>query len=296
MGPVDMGVSLHTFGLPPHHLGSVAETAERVGFEAVWISEHLIAPVGSSTPHPRAGTASGVVPPTMQLLDPWVALGYMAARTSRIRLGTSIYVATLRHPIATARLIGTAQVLSGGRIIAGLGVGWLADEFAAVRADFGGRGAVMDEILDVLRALWGGGPVTHRGKAFGFGPVDFGPPPPRIPIVLGGSSPAALRRAARRADGWILTGKSSLEELERIRHDVDTMRHEFGRSDQEFTYYVSLPEPTEREVDRYRDAGFNDVVVNAYAHWRSVGAELDLPARIEAIEAMANDLGLGRSG
>jgi probable F420-dependent oxidoreductase len=289
----EVGVSLHTFGMPPSHLGPLAATADRLGFDVLWISEHLIAPVGSLTPHPRSGNAAAVVPPSLQLLDPWVAIGHISARTQRILLGTSVYVAPLRHPIQTARMIGTAQFLSGGRVLAGLGVGWLEEEFAAVGAPYHVRGAVLDEIIDVLELLWRGGPVAHHGPMFPFGPVDFGPIPPRIPIILGGSSLPALRRAARRADGWILTGKSSLHELLELRRTIDGFRAGFGRVNLPFTYYVSLPEPTREQRERYHDAGFPNVTVNAFAHWRSIGADLDLPARLESIEALASELGVG---
>ena len=200
-GLVMMGVSLHSFGLPADHLGPIAVMAEKVGFEALWISEHLIAPVGATTRHPREGDVSTVVPPTLRLLDPWIALSHIAACTTRLTLGTSVYIAPLRHPINIARMIASAQLLSGGRVIAGFGVGWLAEEYEAVGADFKHRGARMDEILDVLELLWSGGTVTHAGPAYPFGPVDFGEPPPPIPIILGGASAPAIRRAARRADG-----------------------------------------------------------------------------------------------
>jgi probable F420-dependent oxidoreductase len=287
-----MGVSLHTFGLPADHLGPLARTAEETGFDMVWVSEHLISPVAATTPHPRDGDARSVVPPTMRLLDPWLVIVHMAAATSVLRFGTSIALAPLRHPIEIARTVGSAQFLTGGRVVAGFGVGWLAEEYAAVGADFDHRGRNMDEILEVLTRLWSGGTVTNDGPAYPFAAVDFGPVPAPIPVVLGGTSPPALRRAARFADGWILTGRSTLDELIRIRTEIERLRAIAGRLEVPFTYYVSLPSAERSLLGRYRDAGFDHVTLNAYAHWRSVGADLALADRLDAIRAMAAELGL----
>jgi len=172
---------------------AVAEAAEELGFHSVWAGDHLALPRQPSTPYPYGGM---MLDAETSLLEPFTVLAAVAGRTSRVRLGLGVVVAPYRHPVLSAKLIATLDALSGGRVIVGVGTGWLPEEFAAVGASFASRGAATDACL----AAW--------ERAFTSGELDgmtLLPRPvqqPRPPIWVGGNATAAMRRAARFADGW----------------------------------------------------------------------------------------------
>ena len=187
------------------HWDEVTVEADRLGFESVWLPEHLVLPkqmAGSpfdESDHPP-------VPPDIPIYDPFAYLAWLAARTDQIRLGTFVYNIGLRHPFVSARGATTVDVLSGGRVILGVGASWLRSEWEAVGLDFDSRGARVDEAIDVCRRLWTEPEVEHHGRFFDFPTVAFEPKPHRaggIPIHIGGDSPAAISRVARTGDGWL---------------------------------------------------------------------------------------------
>ena len=198
-----LGVSLGN--LHPRVWPELVDAAEALGFESVWIPEHLVLPM-SMAGSPRPGETHPPVPPTIPVFDPWAYLAYVAGRTERLRLGTFVYNLGLRHPFASARAIQTVDVVSGGRVEIGVGAGWLRAEWEAVGLEFATRGARLDEALDICRRLWSEPVVEHHGRFYDFGPVAFEPKPvqqPHPPIHVGGVSEAALRRAVAVGDGWI---------------------------------------------------------------------------------------------
>ena len=199
------------------------------------------------------------------LYDPWVTLAYVAAATERIRLGTSVYVLPLRHPIVSARAITTLDVLSGGRVEVGIGMGWLREEFEAVGESFDRRGRRADEIVEILRRLWTEREIEHHGEFYDFAPLRFEPKPvqdPHPPIVVGGESAAALRRAARLGDGWISSGNQTLDELGSSIEALRTLRSEMGRTEHRFeaTAFNRLPIDAQH-FDQHRALGVDRLVV-----------------------------------
>ena len=144
-------------------------------------------------------------PPTTQLFDPGSLLSFLAARTTSLRLGTYVYLLGLRHPFITARAFATLDWVSGGRAVIGAGAGWLRSEWEALGIDPATRGARLDEAIGVCRRLWTEDTVAHDGPHFPFAEVAFEPKPVQrpIPILIGGESAPALRRAGRLGDGWI---------------------------------------------------------------------------------------------
>src|SRR5262249_14157862 len=143
--------------------------------------------------------------PREPILDPAIALSFLAAHTSRVRLGTGIVILPQRNPLVLAKELASLDVLSAGRLVFGVGVGYLEAEFRALGAPFAQRGAVTDDYLAAIRAIWGEGPRSHRGSHSAFESVQAHPLPvqrPTPPIVVGGRSPAAFRRAARQGHGW----------------------------------------------------------------------------------------------
>jgi probable F420-dependent oxidoreductase len=186
------------------HLAALARAAEAAGFARVTLSDHVFQPETLRTPYPYTEDGSLRWPPFTDWPDPWVSIGAMAAVTERIRFFTSVFVLAMRNPLLVAKTVGTAAVMSAGRVELGIGAGWMREEFDLMGQPFDGRGRRTDEMMDVLRLLWGGGWVEHRGEWYDFERLEMSPVPQRpIPIFVGGFSPPALRRAAKKADGWI---------------------------------------------------------------------------------------------
>ncbi|MEU6270694.1 TIGR03619 family F420-dependent LLM class oxidoreductase [Saccharopolyspora shandongensis] len=198
-----LGLALPQFGpfADPTLVPAIAAEAEALGFESLWTGERVHAATTPSTPYP-----GGTMPEQFRSgLDPMLVLTLAASATTRPRLGTSTLNAPLHPPIHLARSLAGLDRLSGGRVIAGFGLGWSRDEYDAVAVPWRERGARLDETLDVLESLWAADPVQHDGRVWTISPGDFGPKPVQqhLPIYLGGRSPAAFRRIGRRADGWL---------------------------------------------------------------------------------------------
>jgi probable F420-dependent oxidoreductase len=181
----------------PQTAAKVARAAERAGFESVWTGEHVVLPDPQVAPSP--------LPPRTPMLDPAVALAFVAAHTDRIRLGTGIIILPQRNPVVLAKELASVDVLSNGRLLFGIGAGYLAAEFTAVGAEFADRGARSDEYLDAIVALWTQPQPHFAGKYVAFSGIDAQPRPaqrPHPPIHVGGQSPGAYRRAVLRGNGW----------------------------------------------------------------------------------------------
>jgi probable F420-dependent oxidoreductase len=259
---VNIGIPL--FMLRPEQMADVAVRAEALGFESVWVAEHLVFPAEIKSRYPYAAEGIPPINPATPLLDPLLVLMQVAARTQRIRLGTNVYILPLRHPIAVARMVATLDVLSGGRVSFGVGLGWLEEEFTAVGIDFATRAGRGREAIRVLRALWTEEVVSFSGRYVSFEPVRFEPKPvqrPHPPILVGGESEAALRRAAALGDGWYGVGhtpESAAVQVRRLRE----LLSEQGRAAVPFDFTVSIGggELTADAVRRYADAGVTRVV------------------------------------
>src|SRR5688572_8041413 len=181
----------------PRTLGRLARAAEAAGFESLWAGEHVVLPDPQAPPSPMA--------PTDAILDPVIALTYAAAVTTRVRLGTGIIILPQRNPLVLAKELASLDVLSGGRLTIGIGVGYLEPEFRALGAPFEDRGAVTDEYLGAMRAIWSMDQPAYQGRFVSFAGVQARPRPvqqPSPPIVIGGHTPAAYRRAVTLGNGW----------------------------------------------------------------------------------------------
>jgi probable F420-dependent oxidoreductase len=199
----------------------VARAADESGWDYVSLSDHVVHPaqIRSRYPYTPDGT------PRFQAGQPWpdpiVAIGAMAAATKRLRFLTNVYVLPMRNVFLAAKAIGTAALISGGRVEIGVGVGWMEDEFALLGQDFKTRGKRTDEMIEVMRKLWSGEMVEHHGRFLEFERLQMAPAVPhRVPIYAGGLSEAAFRRAAQRCDGWI----SELHTTEQFREIVAKLR------------------------------------------------------------------------
>jgi len=181
----------------PDGAARVARAAEAAGFDSLWGGEHVVLPDPRVPPSP--------LEPEDRITDPIVALAFLAAHTTRIRLGTGIIILPQRNPLVLAKQLATLDVLSRGRLIFGVGVGYLEPEFRALGIPFGTRGAATDEFLAAIRAIWTEPRPEHHGRFVTFSGVQAHPRPvqePRPPIVIGGHTDAAFRRAVEQGHGW----------------------------------------------------------------------------------------------
>jgi probable F420-dependent oxidoreductase len=207
-----MGFMIIGFGAPvagawatPGLLGSFAEQAEEAGYGSLWTFQRLLVPEGS-----------GMDAVYHSVLDPMVALGFAAARTSRIRLGVALVNLPFVSPAYLAKQAATVDVLSGGRLDLGLGIGWLPEEFTATGATTARRGPRTEEYLAVLRTLWSDEVSSFSGEFYTIPAGRQQPKPvqqPGPPVLLGGMSPAAMERAGRLADGWITSSRADLSAI-----------------------------------------------------------------------------------
>jgi probable F420-dependent oxidoreductase len=266
-----IGVALGRLN-PAFHL-DVAVEAERLGFESVWLPEHLVFPIDmSGSPHP--GSDQPPVPPSTPVFDCFAYLSYLAGRTDRIRLGTHVYLMGLRHPFVAARAVQTLDLVSGGRAEVGIGAGWLASEFRAAGLEFRTRGRRLDEALSVCKRLWTEEVIEHHGEFFDFDSVMFEPKPvqkPWPPILVGGESNAALRRAARGADGWIGLDHTP-QSVAGLVARLDELRRDAGRDDDPFTVSAGGTLDSRDDVRRFEDAGVHRLIA---APWRRSREAID---------------------
>ncbi len=225
---------------PLDQLCDVAQAADEAGFGAISISDHLVHPEKLETPYPYTEDGEPRWPAFTDWPDPWVAIGAMGAVTERLRFISTVYVLPMRSPIQVAKTVATASVLSGGRVVLGIGAGWMREEFALMGQSFERRGARMNEQIEVIRTLWRGGYVEHHGEFYDFAPLEMSPvPPAAVPIWVGGFSQPAKRRAATLADGWISDLHTS-EELVGHLEDVHAMRREAGRDADPFEVIAAV--------------------------------------------------------
>lgn len=183
---------------------AVARAAERFGYDSVWFFDHLFTPAELASAYPYSGSGNYALSATDPFFDALALYGVLAAATERVRIGSDVMVAAYRHPIVLGKALASIERFAKGRLILGLAAGWMREEFEALGAPFGGRGRLLEEHVSALRAIWSGEVRAFEGKFYswpagGFGPVPSAP----IPILLGGHSDAAIRRAARVGDGWV---------------------------------------------------------------------------------------------
>jgi probable F420-dependent oxidoreductase len=272
---VRFGVALGALNVH-FHLDAVA-AAEALGFESVWLPEHLVFPMEMSR-SPKPGEEHPPVPPTTPVFDAFAYLGFLAARTERVRLGTHVYNIGLRHPFISARGAATVDVLSGGRFEFGIGASWLEQEWVAAGLDFATRGRRVDECLEVCARLWTEPEVEHHGEFFDFARVAFEPKPLQPggpPILVGGESRAALRRAATLGDGWLGMGHTPASAASQIAI-LRTLRADSARVERPLQIVVGASVESRDDVTRWEDLGVTRILVSP---WRRSPEAVDALGR-----------------
>ncbi len=278
---------------------TVAQQAEALGFDSVWVSDHIVVPRSAI---PRFGEV---------FFEPFTTLAYVAGKTQRIRLGTSVIILPYRHPLFMGKALATLDVLSGGRLIVGAAVGWLAEEFEALGIPFTERGARSDEALKVMRALWTEAEPKFEGKFFRFASIKAEPKPlqkPHPPIWIGGSSPAAFRRAAEFADAWhpshrsveeIAAGATRFKALAKARGRDPNSLEIVARAPLRVITNGAVPEPRPllvgrpeqivQDIGMYRAAGVTGFMFDTYYGNPAVNDQ-DLKGVLATLEAFSQSV------
>ncbi len=226
-------------------LMQAAQRAESLGYDSVWAADRLVMPWKIATTYPYSKEATFIVPPDRPFFDTLTCLAFLAGCTEKIQLGMSVMVMPYRHPLHWAKIATTIDHLSAGRLIMGVGVGWMEEEFAAMNAPFKERGKVSDEQLTLLKQLWTEEHITFRGNYYQVDDIAFNPKPyqkPRIPIWVGGEGKYAQRRAGRFGDAWFpYFVRVTPQELLRRFHNVREEAKKAGRNPDEIDFACCLP-------------------------------------------------------
>lgn len=287
---MEFGIHIGTRGCMTtrENVMALATRAEALGYGVLGVADHVVAPVTTAVRYPY--TADGIWPgaPTGECMDTLATLAFLAGCTSRIRLLTSVIVVPHRQPVLTAKLFATADVLSGGRVIAGVGAGWMPEEFAALGTPpFAERGAVTDEYIQAWKTLWTQGRPRMDGKYANFDNVVFEPKPisQPIPIWVGGESPRSLRRVAEHGDGWYPVSNNAqvmLNTPARLKAGVERMHRaveKAGRDPESIHIaYVWFMPPSFREREgpeggRLMFSGSADAMLEDIAALKAIGVD-----------------------
>ena len=287
---MDYGIVLPHFGSfareeVAQRIVTAAEAAESLGYRTVWVVDHIVLPAKVEGGYPFN--------PLDPFLEPLTVLGALALRTTRVKLGTAVLVLPYRHAIYTAKSLATVDVLSGGRLVVGVGAGWMEPEFAALGIPIAERGSRTNETIDVLKALWTQDTPSYAGRHFQFSNIKFVPQPvqkPRPPILVGGMTKGALQRVARRGDGWIALGKGP-EDLKAPLETLRALTVKAGRKPEEL-HISMLPlacpslEQVIKDVPHYADLGVHHLYLSLRA-WTG-----EFPQLMELMTRFAREVGL----
>ena len=281
----------------PDDLDTLVQRGEAYGFHSVMIADHVVFPTDIHSPYPY--TVSGAFPGHGDAMEQLTLMAFVAAKTTTLRLVTSVMILPYRNPVLTAKMLATIDVLSRGRVTVGVGVGWLREEFEALDTpDFTRRGAVSNEYIQIFKTLWTQDPATFTGEFYQFQALHCLPHPvqkPHPPIWIGGHSPAALRRAARYGDGWHPVGANPAvplrpHELEVALGDLKRLTEAAGRDPEALTisykaplYDVSLTAERQAGLERRPFSGTTEQIVADIATYGRLGvSELIFDFRSES--------------
>ncbi|HZN16145.1 MAG TPA: LLM class F420-dependent oxidoreductase [Acidimicrobiales bacterium] len=246
----------------PDNAGAMAAAAEEFGVESLWTVEHVVVPKDYKSPYPYSPTGKMPGPEETPIPDPLVWLAFMAARTTTVRLCTGILILPQRHPAVTAKEVATLDVLSNGRVTLGVGVGWLAEEFAVLGIPFEERAGRTDEAIESLRAFWTQDEPTFHGRYYDFEGAKSHPRPVQpggVPIHVGGHTKAAARRAGRLGDGFF-PGTASFEDLGGLLDEMRKAAVDAGRDPDA----IEVTAGGAMDLDgirRYEDAGVHRMII-----------------------------------
>jgi probable F420-dependent oxidoreductase len=255
--------------LAPGFLLEFGRMAEELGYESLWTFEHVILPDEYESRYPYNPTGKIALAGTDRFVDPLIAIAWVAAVTERIKFGTGVNILTQVNPLYFAKHCSSIDYLSGGRLILGLGVGWLKEEFDALGVPFERRGERADAYIDAMTAAWSGETLDITNDFVDWRGFKMLPTPvsqPRIPIVIGGTSPAAIRRVVAKGDGWYVIHK----DLEHFHQLMDALKAECDRqgrdvAELDITAYWNYGREGVEGARAYEAAGVDRLLVNTAA-------------------------------
>ena len=257
-----------SIGIDHHTALDICRRAEAAGFESVWGGEHVVLPDAIASKYPY--TADGKIPaePDTPIPDPLIWLAFAAAAAPSLRLGTCILIVPQRNPLVLAKELATLDQLSGGRVELGLGVGWLQEEFDALGVPWERRGARNDEYIAAMRALWSAPHAEFHGEFVDFAPATCSPRPVNgnIPVIVGGDTDAAIRRAVRIADGYF-PGEGDAQRLkpllERLRSTAEDHNRDPASIEINAMFGFQMADP-EAGVEQMRSLGVDRIMIPAF--------------------------------
>jgi probable F420-dependent oxidoreductase len=265
-----MRIGLHALGIGTGAdravIDAVATSAEAAGFATLWVGEHVVMVDEPASRYPYAADGRIAVPVAADWLDPMICLSFVAAATTTITLATGVLLLPEHNPVVVAKKAATLDRLSGGRFVLGVGVGWSAEEFAALGVPFARRGARTREYVAAMRAIWRDEVATFEGEFVTFRDIQVNPKPfagRAVPVVLGGNSDAALRRVARWGDGWYgfnLDGVAAVADRLEL---IGQLCRDAGRDRAEFRLAVALTQPRREDVSALAKLGIDELVIVA---------------------------------
>jgi probable F420-dependent oxidoreductase len=287
-----LGFAVPQYGVAANaELARFASTAEQLGADSLWVGDRLLAAVAPSVGYAGKDT----IPEQFRTgIDPFIALAVAATATTRVRLGASVFVAPWYPPVQLARQLTSLDVISGGRLLPGFGIGWSPEEYQAAGAPFRRRGAQLDELLDALDRLWTTNPVAHQGERWSIPEswVNLKPvQQPRPPIYLGAFTPAGIKRVGERADGWTgvvqVPGGVSIDMLDWQRQAIDAAATAAGRDPSAIHTYVRINVAEGAPVEQVAEAvqalaanGYPDAFVDLLYVATTTDAHLDWVERL----------------
>lgn len=282
-----MRFSISTAFQPVDHLLPLARAADELGYHSMAVPDHVVDLEELATPYPYTPDGARRWDSAAAWPDPWVLIGSLAAITTRLRFLTSVYVPTIRSPYQVAKSVGTAAVLSGNRVSLGVGIGWCREEFELLGQDFTTRGRRTDEALALLAALWTPGWTEFEGEFYTAPRLTMEPTPTeRIPILVGGLSEVAFRRAARH-DGWI-GDIYPVDEAITLAGRLAQVRREAG-ADGDFTVVAALSDAFLPEhFARAEAGGVTDCWTMPWAYYH--GPDATLEQKVDALERFAREV------
>lgn len=271
---------------------TIAQKAEALGFDSIWLPDHVVIPTTIKSRYPYNDTGEFPMPADQGFLEPLATMGVLAGATKRVRIGTWVLVLPHRNPIVTAKMFATLDVLSGGRMILGAGIGWMEEEISLLGAPFKQRSALSDEYLRAMRELWTNPNPRFEGKYVQFNGIKCEPKPLQkpFPLWIGGHSPRAMRRIAELGDGWVSVPKSfagfkeTYEELQKAAakagRDMKSIQISIGPA------YIGSVDQYIEEMKKYTALGF-DTFLAPVGFWGT-----DLQNTLNVMEEFARKAGM----
>ena len=284
-----------------HSVLTFARRMEALGYDSLWASDHVVIPHRIASRYPYSPTGKFPLAPEVPFLEPLTTLAVVAGVTERVQLGTSILVLPHRNPVLAAKMAATLDHLSEGRLVLGVGVGWMREEIELLGGNYDRRGAWSDEALTVMRACWRDARAAHHGEFFSFDEIGVFPKPTRgdIPILIGGHTPRALRRVVELGDGW----HAAFPAPDKLEEGLRVLREECKKAGRSFedvaiTLRAGVAIRKEKSADRRPMTGTPEEIVSDIRRYKALGVttlllesrQRDLDDMIQIHETIARDI------